>query len=56
MFRFLVVGLTIVLFALKMLGLFDHSWWLVFTPIFVYIALGVILFIAVMIYTAITNR
>lgn len=39
MLRLLAVGITLVMLALKLLGQFDESWWIVFSPILGYFAL-----------------
>lgn len=42
MLRLLAVGATLVMLVLKLLGQFDESWWIVFSPILGYIALGAV--------------
>lgn len=56
MLRFLVVSLTVALFVLKLIGMFDHSWWLVFSPILVYIGLSILLMIGMLAVTIITHK
>lgn len=46
MIQFLAVGVTLVLFAMKMMGNFDGSWWVVFSPMIIcYVIIFIILLI-----------
>ena len=45
MLKLLVVVLTGVMAYLKWTGQFDYSWWVVFSPVLAYLALGIILLV-----------
>lgn len=51
MLRLLAVGVTLVMLALKLLGQFDESWWIVFSPILVYITLCVVVTVGYLVAT-----
>lgn len=48
--------LTIVLIALKLTGMIDISWWLVFSPIFVAFGLWFVIIAAIVAFTLWLNK
>ena len=52
MLRLSAAALTAVMFALKLMGDFDHSWWVVFSPLIGYIAFVTLLVVIAAIFSS----